>query len=235
MEKWRQMHEKVKQVGIGNLSRSLRFWLDKQRSKHRRGLLAEVQENLLHELGDWDPDLPWETGLRKLADFEKLKGHCYVALEDEGELAIWLTHMRWMQRRGELPADKESALALLGVVFDVGEASYLSRFHLLKEYLEIAGPDASPPQHITDANFKYCKLWSFVWGQRDLYKRGKLQPEREAALRDIGLRLETKSERSINVEMTKAESVFDSSESSGSVERFVREMDPTEVPLIDNR
>jgi len=120
--------------------------------------------------------------------------HCHVAVEDEGDLGVWLLHKRYLQRQGELPLDQESELAALGVVFDMRLSSFLTRYELLKEFVELFGADQQLPRTVTSESFRFCRLWSFMWAQRDLYKRGKLDPAREKMIRDLGIKLELSGE-----------------------------------------
>lgn len=118
------------------------------------------------------------------------EGHCHVGIEDKGDLGVWVSHKRYLQRRGELPPEEETALVKLGVVFDVYLASFLTRFYLLKMFVDMYGPTAEPPRRVGDANFHFLKLWSFLWTQRDQYKRDRLGSVRKEMLLGLGIRLE---------------------------------------------
>lgn len=45
MDKWMSHYEKVQRYGLREMPRELRYWLDNQRSKRRRKLLAKVRRS----------------------------------------------------------------------------------------------------------------------------------------------------------------------------------------------
>jgi len=173
-------------------SDGLGSWLTTQRMKQRRGTLAAERVARLEAMGVvWDPrEAAWDEQYERLRLFKEREGHCNVPKGDaaNAELAIWVPKQRLLNKKGKLSADRVKRLEALGFVWDVKEVLWRERLAALRAFKERYG-HCNVPQKFQDDR-ALARWLDFI---RQARKRGKLSPDRIAALDALGLEWDRRS------------------------------------------
>jgi len=125
----------------------------------------------------------WADQYAKLAEFRVDNGHCNVASSCtwDPELGKWICNQRERHRKGLLSKRRVQRLKDLGFQFDRHNDRWESRYCELIEFREVHGhcnvPDSWPEN---------LQLARWVMTQRQLYRKGKLSPDRIQRLEAIG-------------------------------------------------
>ena len=127
----------------------------------------------------------WEDGYAALRRYVKATGSASVPYDGVFEgftLGKWVTTQRRAYNTGKLSKERqERLLRLPGWVWDVKDEQWEAGFiHLLK-WVESTGSSARLPREYVDATDGYG-LGNWVAVQRQLLKRGKLDPARRKRL-----------------------------------------------------
>jgi hypothetical protein len=196
-------------------------WSNLQRNRYASGLLSPERVAALDALGfEWHPDRKdrsqtiWNQRLAELADFKCIHGHCRVSQRDK-RLYAWVSQQRKLFKIGVLPSDRIALLEALNFEWHVKEAPAIRKetlpvireknlaankpsFHQewLDHYLELEAFKAQyghcrvPYDHPA-----HRRLGRWIYCQRNLHAKGRLSPEKVAALEALGFEwLATESE-----------------------------------------
>ncbi len=169
------------------------IWLDNRRKEYRQGILSADRIAALETAGMvWDPHVQdWRDGLADCRDFREAHGHLEIPHGYRGTriaaLALWLSRRRRMHAGGSLPQDRVRALEELGIAWetplDRAREAWLT---LLAAYVRQRGHARVPVAYVTPDG---KNLGQWLSRQRKDHRLGAMPPEREKALRDLGVTL----------------------------------------------
>ncbi|MEB2690595.1 DEAD/DEAH box helicase [Chlamydia suis] len=164
---------------------SLGVWVSSQRTKFKKGKLAEDKIARLEEIGFvWDVlKEVWEENFLELQRFREEYGHCKVPQRypQNPQLASWVSQQRVDFKKGKLAEDKIARLEELGFVWDVFEEEWEENFLELQRFREEYGHCKVPQRYPQNP---FLGVWAYV--QRRCFKKGKLAEDRIARLEEIG-------------------------------------------------
>ena len=162
-------------------------WVNTQRTAKCKGKLAPERERRLDDLGFvWSKskDERWEKMFRQLGDFQMEHGHCSVPLryKENPKLGKWVNDQRAAHAKGKLAPERKRRLDDLGFVWSMStDEMWEVMFRQLQEFKEAHGHCDVPRR-----NKENPKLGTWVNTQRMAKCKGKLAPERERRLDDLG-------------------------------------------------
>lgn len=169
-------------------------WAAAQRALKKSGKLHPERERLLNEIGfDWRADHnkeEWETRFEQLKLYKQRFGDCCVPTQwkENPQLGAWVAKHRHLQKAGKLSGEKERLLTELGFASAQrptttrgANRAWSERFDELVQYKAQHG-DCNVPTRWPDNR----GLGVWVSNQRQLKKQGKLEPERERILNEVG-------------------------------------------------
>eukprot|EP00873_Tetraselmis_striata_P009054 jgi/Tetstr1/429318/TSEL_019236.t1 len=178
---------------------ALTHWVIRQRGRLRNGDLSPEREAALRALGfEWDPkEAKWQRMYAHLKAYRALTGHCLVPVSD-GALGMWVGAQRYKKRHGEMLPHRQRLLEGIGFVWRVRTSRRLpdtdQRWQewlaLLRDYKAQHGHCRMPRRQVEDGK----KLGHWIGTQRVLWRKGRLAPERQEALQDIGFVWDPKEE-----------------------------------------
>jgi superfamily II DNA or RNA helicase len=204
--KWLKMYERLKQYHTANGNSDvpakwkedpkLAAWLTAQRFWRKKGQMSDEEVRMLDSLGvTWESrDVgTWEDRLAEVATFKAKHGHCNIPLifPENPKLGHFVNSMRTQRNSGKLSADRIAKLTALDFIWgssrnaEIGgegiNAAWKTRFDELLRYKEKIGNCKVPDEWPDNP-----QLGHWVAQQRRLKKSGKLHPERERMLNEIG-------------------------------------------------
>ena len=161
------------EIGLG-------VWVNKQRGRHKRGVLETDRQTLLNSLPGWTWS-PWDTReesmFAALHSFMSREGHAEVSasyLEGDVKLGQWIANVRARRRRGNLDPGVETQLsAIPSFNWEPLESKIPGNIELLEDYLK-ANPDQNSVREVV---YRGKKLNSIVVYLRKQYKTGELLQE----------------------------------------------------------
>jgi len=169
-------------------------WVSRQRTLNKSGKLHPERERLLNEIGfDWHTDHTkeeWQTRFDQLKLYKQRFGDCRVPTQwkENPQLGAWVAKHRHLQKAGKLSGDKERLLTEIGFARTQQQTTahgvnraWNDWFDELAQYKAKYGDCKVPTRG--DEN---RRLGVWVSNQRQLKKQGKLEPERERMLNEIG-------------------------------------------------
>ena len=167
-------------------------WVHKQRERYKEGKMDPEREYWLTTLGfTWgehrEVNISWEEMFRNLEAYKEAHGDCNVPRYwiENPKLATWVNTQRSLHREDKMVPEREYWLTTLGFTWaEPREVSWEDMFKNLKAYKEAHG-DCNVPQV---CEVEGVNLGTWVHRQRERYKRGKMDPERERQLRELGLK-----------------------------------------------
>lgn len=161
-------------------------WLRLQRRRHREGRLPQERANRLSTLGvEWQSrDDAWDVMFESLSAFKQEHGHCEVP-QHSGYLGRWVHKQRVMNRSGVLTPKRQERLSELGFVWHQQSASWNRSYQALEDFYEIYPEQRGEIPHAPG----YRRTAQWLRNQCGLARRGLLRPEREAQLRQAGVKL----------------------------------------------
>jgi len=207
-DRWHIMYQRLKAYyavhGNANVpsgyekDSQLATWVGNQRQRRKSGKITTEEVNLLDTLGFcWSMRErgKWESSLAAVAAFHAVHGHCDIPLNfpENPKLGRFVNSMRTQRNHGLLSAERIASLDALGfvwkaprrakVVFGEHEVSapWKRRFEELLAYKAEHGDCDVPAKWVKNEG-----LANWVSQQRQLKKRGTLQPGRENLLNEIG-------------------------------------------------
>eukprot|EP00536_Pseudo-nitzschia_multiseries_P010583 jgi/Psemu1/289162/fgenesh1_pg.328_\ len=169
--------------------KSLGVWLNNQRQSQTNGrrLLDTELEDRLNRLGVvWDiQGQRWDDMYTLLLQYKAREGNCNVPFnhkEDDQNLGMWLNNQRKAKKSGKLESQKEKRLGKINVVWS-RKSNWDWTYELLEQYKRREGNCDVPFRHKEDGQ----NLGSWLSKQREHKKNGKLEPEREKRLEQLGV------------------------------------------------
>jgi hypothetical protein len=164
----------------------------RQRDLKKAGKLDPHRQKILDEIGiDWvrDGKRLWEPMFSQLERFKKREGHCNVPrshTEDGMKLGTWVGNQRAYKKSGLLNPDRQKRLDEIGIEWfrhaEMAKLPWEQMFSLLERFKKCEGHCDVPPGETEDG----INLRRWMVNQRQLKKNGKLDPDREKRLEEIG-------------------------------------------------
>jgi hypothetical protein len=163
-------------------------WVNDQRSLKKKGKIDPDREKRLKEINfEWVLVLPsatWDEMYARLKQFKKREGHCNVPqshAEDGANLGAWVSKQRELKKKGRLDSFREKQLQESDFEWTI-LGTWDEMYSLLEQFKTREGHCNVPQSHTEDG----ANLGKSVSHQRHLKKEGKLDPEREKRLEEIG-------------------------------------------------
>lgn len=180
------------------------MWVKAQKQNYKKGVLSPEREALLRSVGlDFDRtkdmalEEDWQGWFGSLAKYKEDNGKLptLTAGVDKYNLAAWLQRQKDIYRQGKLSPEHEAQLRSIGVEFErtkevADEERWQKMFGLMVEHKDETGRLPS-----LSTVYKEQNLGNWLHTQRTAYKEGKLSPEREAKLREIGVEFGSRAEK----------------------------------------
>lgn len=191
--KWQEMYERLKQYrtkhGDADVPQGwkedlkLARWVLAQRQRRKNEDLGREQIAVLDQLNfKWEvhPRGTWEQTFQELVQYKEEHGHCDVPYNDpNGKLARFVNSMRTQRNRGVLPVERITKLQAID--FAWASSTWETRFDELVRYKAAHG-DCDVPSKWPENP----ELANWVSNLRQSRRQGKLDPERERVLNEIG-------------------------------------------------
>ncbi|WP_083933544.1 DEAD/DEAH box helicase [Sciscionella marina] len=174
----------------------LRTWLRRWREERNNGILLPAVGDALDELDpSWSrPDTPWDRNLAAARAFHARHGHVNVPrghIEDGVRLARWISAQRQQRRAGKLSAQQQAILDELGFDWLGVDIPWEEGLEAARNYHRRTGHLMPGPKHREDG----LLLQSWIAHQRHRYQTGELEPERIAALEELGMQWDSTVQR----------------------------------------
>ena len=163
-------------------------WINNRRMSFKSGKLSKERICCLEALPGWLWDAReyrWDEGLKNLKTFSQREGHCLVPdnhLERDFPLGSWVKHQREFYRakpRRYLSEDRIRRLSQLGFVWGARDEKWEEGFRHLREFCDHNGHARVRKDYVAEDG---VRLGSWVHVQRQRYKKGGLQKDRETRL-----------------------------------------------------
>ncbi|HEY5234430.1 MAG TPA: Helicase associated domain protein, partial [Verrucomicrobiae bacterium] len=183
-------------------NRQLGIWVSNQRQKRKLNKLTPERLSLLNGIGFVWEDVErgvWEERFQELAEFKAKQGHCDVPVvyPENSKLGWFTKNMRAARKKGTLFDEKIAKLDAIGFAWVSARkstppqmreaiqepimASWKKFFDELVAYKKMHGNCDVPVKWKGNP-----QLGGWAAAQRSLRKSGKLHPERERMLNEIG-------------------------------------------------
>ena len=172
-------------------------WFATQKRAFKIGKLSPEREALLRSVGvDFETsqndkfESQWRQNYELLKEYVAEEGHLppQKTVYKGVKLGTWFSDQKQDFKNNKLSPEREQLLCSLGVDFEISahEKLWHQNYELLKEYVSLEG-------HLprSAAVYKDHRLGAWILVQKQLYKAGKLFPDREALLRSVGVDFET--------------------------------------------
>ena len=127
-------------------------------------------------------DASWIDQYLKLWAYKRKHGHCRVPTAKCGDFGRWVATQRESHRLGRMSPQRQLALNRLQFCWDTKEDSWQASFLELARFADQHG-HANVPK----GSRSFHKSASFLHRQRQLYRRGRLDPEHQQALEALGV------------------------------------------------
>ena len=195
---------------------NLGWWLVRQRQMYKKSKLSKEREKLLEKIGmrfeTRDNNEVWtrmykltETYFKKYGNLEISKKFKTLNGTDEDEngynLGGWLLSQRQMYKKSKLSKEREELLEKIGMRFEtrdndeVWNQMYMLAELYFKEYGNLEISKKFKTLNGTDEDENGYNLGIWLVNQRQMYKKGKLSPERKELLNQIGMIWETRKRK----------------------------------------
>ena len=184
------------------------IWLTNQRQMYKKGKLSKERIELLKQIGmrfeTRDNDEVWnqmymlaELYFREYGNLEipsKFKTLNGIDYDENGyNLGWWLVSQRQMYKKSKLYKEREELLEKIGMRFETRDHDevWTQMYKLIETYFKKYGNLEIPSKFKTlngidyDENGYNLGIW--LVNQRQIYKKGKLSPERKELLNQIGM------------------------------------------------
>lgn len=177
-------------------------WMTHQRMRLKRGKMSQDLKRELDEIGfPWQrvrretigesephptginlPKRTWDEQYSDLASFFTVHGHCNVPIgwQANPALAHWVHLQRIVKRQGGLSVEQVQRMENLGFAWTAHDGEWDAMFTKLVEHKRPM--HNGKPRDVAPS----AELRRWMLTQRQLRKRGKLEPEREKRLTSIG-------------------------------------------------
>lgn len=183
-------------------NRQLGIWVGNQRYKRKQNKLPPERERLLNDLGFTWEDVErgvWDERFQELMEFKAKHGHCDVPVvyPENSKLGWFTKNMRAQQKSGTLSAEKIAKLDAMGFAWvSTRKATPPQNRNGIQEPVTSAWRksfDELVAYQMAHGNCDVPVKWKenpqlggWAAAQRALKKSGKLHPERERLLNEIG-------------------------------------------------
>ena len=187
---------------------NLGWWLVRQRQMYKISKLSKEREKLLEKIGmrfeTRDNDEVWNQmymlaelyfkeygNLEIKQNFKTLNGIDYD--ENGYNLGQWQSCQRQMYKKSKLSKERKDLLEKIGMRFEtrdndeVWNQMYMLVELYFKEYGNLEIPSKFKTLNGTDEDENGYNLGIWLVSQRQMYKKGKLSPERKELLDQIGM------------------------------------------------
>jgi len=160
-------------------------WVGVQRGAYAKGKLDPARVQRLQALPGWAWDASaakWEEQFSRLQQYIEAHGGVPPTSHEVGgkRLGSWVATQRTKYANGTLDPDRQARLERLdGWTWSVQDAKWEEGFSYLKHYVEAHGHARPKP---SDAIPDDYRLVQWVMVQRQTYRQGKLDPDRQARL-----------------------------------------------------
>jgi hypothetical protein len=164
-------------------------WASAQRQLNRKEKLDSERQKRLEEISfGWGLTyaVTWDETYALLQKFKKREGHCNAPqshTDDGANLGTWVKTQRQLNRKEKLEPERQKCLE--GIVFEWGStsaASWDEMYSLLQQFKKCEGHCNVPVSHKEDG----ANLGVWAHRQRQRNRKGKLDPERQKSLEEIG-------------------------------------------------
>ena len=201
---------------------NLGWWLVRQRQMYKKSKLSKEREKLLEKIGmrfeTRDNNEVWtrmykltETYFKKYGNleikqnFKTLNGIDYD--ENGYNLGQWQSCQRQMYKKSKLSKERKDLLEKIGMRFEtrdndeVWNQMYMLAELYFKEYGNLEISKKFKTLNGTDEDENGYNLGIWLVNQRQMYKKGKLSPERKELLDQIGMIWEIRKRKDKNQEL----------------------------------
>jgi hypothetical protein len=170
-------------VNLGN-------WVSHQRQLIRKETLDSGRQQMLEDIAfEWVPlkgraTAPWQEIFSLLKQFQKREGHCNVPTsqkEDGSNLGSWVSLQRQLKRKETLDSGRQQMLEDIGFEWATSP-TWGEMYALLQQFQRREGHCNIPQSHQEGGS----NLGVWVHSQRRLKTTGKLDPDRQTMLEDMG-------------------------------------------------
>ncbi len=167
-------------------------WVNQQRQRRKNEMMPDEQVQRLDALGfTWQHRErgAWEDRYQELIEFKEKHGHCNVPFEYKEvlKLGAFVNAMRSHKTAGTLSQERIELLERIGFEWTVKEVINIDKWeerYLQLLYFEEENGHCNVPHDYSDNP----QLGRWVSQQRQRRKSGKLLPEREKMLEEIGFK-----------------------------------------------
>ena len=173
-------------------------WISTQRYGYSKGKLSKDQIALLDSVGmSWHRDISrWDAAYGYAEEYYSAFGHVNIAADyvtsDDFALGAWLASQRRKYKGGKLSGRQIARLEALGILWDPGEASWVSAYQHACDYHREYGDLNVNVEFVSDDGFK---LGSWVSNQKTKYKNGKLKENQIRQLESLGIAWNSNEEK----------------------------------------
>ena len=201
---------------------NLGVWLVRQRQRHKISKLSKEREKLLEKIGmrfeTRDNNEVWtrmykltETYFKKYGNLEikqNFKTLNEIDYDENGyNLGQWQSCQRQMYKKSKLSKERKDLLEKIGMRFEtrdndeVWNQMYMLAELYFKEYGNLEISKKFKTLNGTDEDENGYNLGIWLVNQRQMYKKGKLSPERKELLDQIGMIWEIRKRKDKNQEL----------------------------------
>lgn len=156
-------------------------WLNTQRKAKKNGVLPSEREARLTDIGAvWDPlQFKWDCMFAELLAFKAAHGHANVPINGTTDLDAWVGRQRKAKSSGQLSEERIASLNEVGFDWDPFESQWEEGFSMLLAY-------RYEHDHVNVPQRPISQLGRWVRGQREAVTNGRLTPEHQTRLNEIG-------------------------------------------------
>jgi superfamily II DNA or RNA helicase len=171
-------------------------WQNHQRVKFKKGKLSPDKIERLEEIGfKWELlDEKFEKGFQETLLYKQSTGSSNVPIihktPNSFQLGKWQSHQRDNYKEGKLPEDRVRRLEEIGFIWDKYGEHFEKGFQETLIYKKSTGEPNTSHKYKTPEGYL---LGSWQSNQKNLYKKGKLPPDRIKRLEDIGFKWNIRS------------------------------------------
>ena len=174
---------------------------------YREGKLTAEQIEKLNAIGIvWEPDT-WEVGFAHAKSYFAEHGDLYVPTEyvcDDGyNLGNWISNQRTNHNRPTkycfLTTEQPERLESLGMAWKKHDSNWNAAYAQAADYFRLHGDLRVPRSYRSENGFQ---LGSWVYSQREKYRKGTLSEEYKRKLDEVGMDWNDSSARILKTEQS---------------------------------
>jgi superfamily II DNA or RNA helicase len=166
-------------------------WLRVQRSLYRENVLPPDKARLLEAIGvEWSPhDARWQEAIlacRKWNEGDRdLSSVVNDSVIDSYPLGVFVSHQRVFYKKGVLSPERIAELESLGMAWDKKDANWFAKYRACQHYIAHVGPISQV--NANGPSYRGQAIGRWLHHQRQLHKKGLLEPARKRLLDEIGV------------------------------------------------